>query len=276
MRQLRRAAVAIARGELERRVKVGGDGEVGELGRAFNEMAEALQRNEELRRNMLADVAHELRTPLSVIRGDLEAILDGVYRADLQHISSIYEETLLLQRLVEDLRELSLAEAGQLPLEMEELDIGELVQGVVETVRATAQARGVSLEVEVEQPIPVLGDPHRLRQVLLNLLNNSLQYTPSGGEVKLRTWQKDGRAMVEVRDTGLGIPPEHLPHIFERFYRGLRSRPGSGIGLAIAKHLIEAHGGKIWASSPGSGSGSTFAFSLPLVYLREFSPSSIL
>ena len=267
LQQLRRAAAAIARGDLSKRVEVHSGDEIGELGQTFNEMAAALQRDEELRRHMIADVAHELRTPLSVIRGNLEALLDGVYPPDPQHIVPVYEETLLLQRLVEDLRVLSLAEAGQLPLEQEELDIGELVQGVVETARATAQEKQITLEAQVEQPLLVQGDAQRLRQVLNNLLSNALRYTPSGGRITVMARRVGQEAQVTVRDTGPGIPPEDLPHIFDRFWRGDRSRTrasgGSGLGLSIARQLVEAHGGRIWAESQ-PGQGASFHFTLPL------------
>ncbi len=266
LRKLRMAASAIASGNLDQRVDINSTDEVGELARSFNEMAQALKANEQQRRQMIADIAHELRTPLSVIRGNLEAILDGVYPPEPEHLAPVYEEALLLQRLVEDLRLLSLAEAGELHLEKSSFDMAELLRKVIEVVRAEAQEKGINLELKAESPLPVYADAQRIRQVLNNLLSNALRYTPSGGRITVTARRIDAGVKVAVSDTGPGIPPEELPHIFDRFWRGDRSRSrssgGSGLGLSIAKKLVEAHGGRIEVQSK-PGKGTTFCFWIP-------------
>lgn len=262
------AAEAIAAGDLSRRVPAANDDEIGRLGRSFNRMAESLARAETLRRNMVADIAHELRTPLSVIQGNLEALLDGVFPLDREHVAAVHEETLLLNRLVSDLRDLALAEAGELRLERSPTAVAEMITQTVEGFQAQASEKGVTLAVELPAELPtVMGDEQRLAQVLHNLLSNGLRHTPMGGTVTVRAARVGDEVQVAVADTGEGIPPEDLPYVFERFYRADRSRArtsgGSGLGLAIAKQIVEAHGGRIWARS-WPGAGSTFAFSLPL------------
>lgn len=267
LRKLRSAATAIAAGDLGQRVEVAAKDEIGELGIAFNHMAAELERQQALRRNLVADIAHELRTPLSVVRGSLEAMLDGVHPLDEAHVAPVYEETLLLQRLVNDLRLLSLADAGRLELEMRQLDVGELVDSVVEAIHVAAQEFEITLERRVEENLPpVRGDTQRLRQVLNNLLSNALRHTPAGGRVEISTRLAGDKIEVAVADSGPGIPPEDLPHIFERFYRGDRSRArrsgGTGLGLSISRKLVEAHGGRMWVESE-LGQGARFLFWLP-------------
>ena len=262
------AAEAIAAGDLNRRVPVATDDEIGRLGRSFNRMAASLTRAEALRRNMVADIAHELRTPLSVIQGNLEALLDGVFPLDREHVAAIHEETLLLSRLVADLRDLALAEAGELRLELSVTGVAEVIARTVEGFQAQASEKGVTLAVEQPTELPlVMADEQRLAQVLHNLLSNGLRHTSAGGTVTVRAKRVGDEVQMAVADTGEGIPAEALPYVFERFYRADRSRVrttgGSGLGLAIAKRIVEAHGGRIWARS-WSGVGSTFAFSLPL------------
>jgi len=273
LRALTAAAEEMAAGDLAQRVTVRTHDEVGELGRAFNTMAEALQRNEALRRQMTADIAHELRTPLSVIRGNLEATLDGIYPLDAEHVAPVYEEVLLLERLVADLRLLSLAEAGELALKLEPVNVGELIEGILESARITAQEKDITLEAEVPPDLPPInGDAHRLRQVLNNLLGNALRYTPSGGRIAVTARVMDSEMHLSVADSGPGIPEEDLPYIFERFYRGDRSRAresgGSGLGLAIVRRLVEAHGGRVWAENK-EGAGATFTIALPLAAAEE-------
>jgi len=263
------AAEAIAAGDLSRRVPVATDDEIGRLGRSFNRMAESLARAEALRRDMIADIAHELRTPLSVIQGNLEALLDGVFPLDREHVAAVHEETLLLSRLVSDLRDLALAEAGELRLELSATDVAEVIARTVEGFQAQATEKVVTLTVELPAELPVvMADEQRLAQVLHNLLSNGLRHTPAGGTVTVRADRVGDEVQVAVADTGEGIPPEDLPYVFERFYRVDKSRArttgGSGLGLAIAKRIVEAHGGRIWARS-WPGAGSTFAFSLPLL-----------
>lgn len=273
--ELTEAARAIAAGNLEQRVAVNGQDELAQLSRAFNQMAEELARNEELRRRMVADVAHELRTPLSVVRGHLEAILDGVFPADAEHIAPIHERTILLSRLVEDLRTLALAEAGQLQLHRQEIEPGQLVQQAVVDFTPLAQVDNIALQSEVAPNLPgVQADPVRLSQVFANLLSNALRHTRPGGRVVIRAEMSDRRAVLfSVSDSGPGLTAEEIKHIFDRFWRAdesrARDRGGAGLGLAITRQLVEAHGGRIWAVSPVQGEngpeqGTAFCFSIPL------------
>lgn len=282
--RLTAAARRIAGGDLSQRVPETGSAEMAVLGRAFNQMATDLEKAKDLRRNMMADVAHELRNPLSVIQGNLRAILDEVYPLEQAEIAVLYDETRLLSRLVDDLRELALAEAGQLRLERRPVASADVVNRAVEAARAQAVARGVALQADLPENLPLVDvDPQRIEQVLGNLLNNALIHTPSGGEIVVAARAQGSEVEVSVRDTGEGIPAEHLPHVFERFYRADRSRSratgGTGLGLAIVKQLVEAHGGRIEVESPslrpGSvqatklragqvGQGTVFTFSLPV------------
>jgi len=264
------AARRMETGDLTARVNAASGDEIGELARAFNSMAGGLARLEQLRRNMVSDVAHELRTPLTAIRGYLEAAQDGVVALDATLVDNLYEETMLLNRLVDDLRELALAEAGQLHLERQPVDMGDVAQAALETVCARAEERGLQLSLDepsTEGAPLVDADPHRIKQVLCNLLNNALDFTPRGGRVTTVVRPDGPWVRVEVRDTGCGIAPEHLPFVFERFYRADKSRTratgGAGLGLAIVKQLVEAHGGRVWADS-AVGAGSVFSFVLPV------------
>ncbi len=271
---LTKATRTVAAGNLSVRVPDYYPGEMGELAVAFNAMAEDLARADDLRRNLTADVAHELRTPLSIIRGKLEGVLDGVYPATPEHLEPVLEETELLTHLVEDLRLLALAEAGQLPLEKRPMDVGDLLRDAQVNFSPQASDRGVTLALDLPSELPqVVADWRRVTQVLGNLLTNALRHTPEGGCVTLSaaaTPPRSGGAgggMVEitVADTGMGISPEDLPYIFERFWRGekSRSRVGgeTGLGLAIAKQLVELHGGTIGVES-APGGGSKFRFTL--------------
>lgn len=269
LRALTRAARRVAGGDLDQRIPVRSRDEVGELTRAFNEMAAALDRNEQARRNMIADIAHELRTPLAAIRGNLEGILDGVFPAGGESIAPIYEQTLLLSRLVDDLRDLALADAGQLRLERRPLDVAELLRGVAAAIQPQATAQDIRLEVHAADALPpAYADPVRIRQVLLNLAGNALRHTPAGGTITVCAEAAQDSLAVSVRDTGPGIDPADLPHIFDRFYRGDPSRArdsgGHGLGLAIVKRWVELHGGRVWAENLPDG-GARFSFTLPIV-----------
>ena len=264
---LSQAADSIAAGNLEARVEVASDDEVGDLARRFNEMAGALQRDKVLRRTMVADIAHELRTPLAVMRGQIEALQDGVFDMTSESLRPVYEQTLLLSRLVDDLHELSLAEAGHLPLEMGSIDVGELVRRSLAGFAGQASERDATLVADVEDSLPaVRGDAQRLEQVLSNLVSNALRYTPAGGSVTVRARAQDDGVRVEVEDTGDGVSEEHLDLVFERFYRADpardRSAPHSGLGLAISKQLVEAHGGRIGVQN-APDAGARFWFWLP-------------
>jgi two-component system OmpR family sensor kinase/two-component system sensor histidine kinase BaeS len=276
------AADAVAEGDLSARVPVRGSGEFAQLAQSFNRMAEELERADQRRRNLTADVAHELRTPLQIIQGNLEGVLDEVYRPTEDHIEATLEETRLLARLVEDLRTLSLAEAGELPMTWEPVDIAELLADVRTSFSGQAEAAGIELRAETNgtQPEPiedaaslptsaltVTGDFGRLAQVLGNLLANAIRHTPAGGSITLQAEAISGGVRITVRDSGTGIPPEDLPYIFDRFWKGDRSRThskgaGSGLGLAIARQLVQAHGGRIQAESE-VGQGTTFTVDLP-------------
>ncbi len=255
-RALTIATRQLAAGDYKQRVPVRSDDEVGELATAFNALAEALAHQQTLRRQMAADIAHELRTPLAVIQANLEALLDGIRPLSSAAIADIHQETQLLARLIADLRDLSLAEAGQLPLHREPTDVAELVR--LSGGRFTSQAadKGIQLVVESEEGLPHVNvDPDRFTKVLGNLLDNALRHTPSGGIVTIRVegGPQPDTVQVTVRDTGKGIAPEHMPNIFDRFYRADQARSraagGSGIGLAVVKQIVEAHGGRVWGES---------------------------
>ncbi len=246
--------------------------EVGRLAHAFNAMAVSMEENERQRQAMVSDIAHELRNPLTNVRGYLEGVQDGIVPLDDALVESLLEESTLLGRLVDDLQDLALADAGRLHLHPEPLDAADLVEQVTAAHRAAAAVAGITITADVAGPLRIEGDPGRLRQALGNLVGNALRYTPAGGGVTLSAAaDPDGRATITVADTGAGIAPEHLPHIFERFYRADASRSretgGSGLGLAITRHLIEAHGGTIGAESE-HGAGSTFTVRLPLADRR--------
>lgn len=257
------AADRVAEGDYSVQVEERGPREVRSLARAFNNMASRLHLADEQRRNLLADVTHELHTPLTVIQGNLEGMLDGVYPADEANLRSLLNETVMLSKLVEDLRTLALAESGALKLKKEPTDLRMLIRDTAAAFQSQADSAGVALAVEAVEDLPWLElDPGRIRQVLSNLMANALHYSPSGGVVSIRYTQGDGRALIEVRDTGPGIPAEELAHIFERFYKSTDSG-GMGLGLAIAKHLVEAHGGALIANS-APGQGTTMFISLPV------------
>jgi two-component system OmpR family sensor kinase len=271
LQRLAQAAREVAKGHLGQKVKVEGSPEVAEVGRAFNEMTSALQEAEGQRKSLVADVAHELRTPLTVLQGNLRAILDGVYPLEQGEIARLYDETLLLGRLVEDLRELALADAGQLRLELRPTLAAPIIHDTIDKMAMAAQDREVNMTAQVPQDLPlILADPDRVAQVLRNLLLNAVQHTPAGGSVTVTARVLENALEVSVVDTGVGIASEHLPHVFERFWRadpsrarGERLAGGSGIGLAVAQSLAEAQGGHIWVESE-SGKGAAFRFTLPL------------
>lgn len=274
---LKRGASRIASGDLAYRVEVGSTDEFGELAQSFNSMAASLDNSEQARRRLIADIAHELRTPLTVIDGTLDAMLDGVFELNHSNLISIKDETAALTQLVADLRDLALAESGQLKLEVETTDLAWLVQRRVSQAEVVAREKNISMRTNIPEGLPeVYVDGRRIEQVVANLLNNALNYTPSGGTVVVTVALANGsesypgdkeQILVSVADTGEGIPAEHLPHIFERFYRvdDARSRKagGAGLGLAIAKQMVELHGGRMWVESE-VGKGSKFSFTLPI------------
>jgi two-component system sensor histidine kinase BaeS len=264
------AAEAVANGDLSVRVPAEGHGDFYRLAAVFNHMLEELESADRQRRNLTADVAHELRTPLQIIQGNLEGILDEVYEPTEEHISATLDETRLLARLVEDLGTLSLAESGQLALIREQVDVGELLLDVQTSFSGQAEAAGIDLLVEVEgepESMTISADAGRLDQVLGNLVANALRHTHAGGNIVLGAEPMTGGIRITVEDTGEGIAPEDLPAVFDRFWKGDRSRShalgaGSGLGLAIVRQLVRAHGGEVEVES-ALGQGTTFTVELP-------------
>ncbi len=266
LRQLDAAARSMAAGNLQVRVQPGLVREVADLARSFNQMADTLEDADRQRRQLTADVAHELRTPLSIIKGRLEGIQDGVYRPEAEQIAGLLDKVELLERLVEDLRLLALAEAGQLALHLEPVNPARLLDDARSSFAHQAEERQIDVRVEAEAVPELTADPQRIAQVLGNLINNALRHTPPGGVVTLAVRANPSEVLFEVRDTGTGIAPEDLPRIFDRFYRAdpsrTRSSGGAGLGLAIARRIVEAHGGRIWAESM-PGQGAKVRFTLP-------------
>jgi len=297
LQRLAAAARAVAAGDLNQQVEAGGSTEVAQVGHAFNEMTAALQEAETLRQNMVADVAHELRTPISVLQGNLWAIMNDAYPLEKAEISRLYDETRLLSRLVEDLRELALADAGQLHLNLCPTDVAQVIRHTVDNLGLAAEVQEVSLSAQLPDGLaPAQADPDRVAQVLRNLLVNALRHTPPGGSVTVSAassthmyeaaassthMYEAAAAKIEtleiaIADTGEGIAPEDLPHVFERFWRADPARTrsgigaeerlagGTGLGLSVAQSLVEAQGGRIWVEST-PGEGTVFRFTLPLV-----------
>ncbi len=259
------ASNKVANGDYSVRVDEKGPFETRSLQRGFNSMAERLQQHDQLRRSMLADVSHELRTPITVIRGNVEGILDGLYPADEARLRSILEETQILSRLVDDLRTMALAESGSLQLRREPVDLAPLIMDVASGFDAQVQEKRITLGMQLAEVEPVDVDPLRVREVITNLLSNAVRYTPTGGQIKLGLTESrtggERSVTVFVQDSGPGIPASDLSHVFDRFYKSSDSG-GMGLGLSIAKYLVEAHGGKIWAESE-PGRGTRISFTLP-------------
>ena len=270
LQEMTSASRRIAEGKYDERVAVKSVDELGQLGESFNQMATELEQVESMRRQLIGDVSHELRTPLTAIKGSMEGLVDGLLPANAETYQQIHAEADRLSRLVDDLQELSRVEAHAYPLDLREADIAALVETTIKRLTPNARAKRVVLTSSLPRELPhLIADEDRLGQVLLNLTANSIQYTNEGGAVTISAERKNGEIQIAVTDTGMGIPPEHLAHIFTRFYRVDKSRSrasggGSGIGLTIARHLVEAHGGRIWAESEGEGKGSRFVFTLPL------------
>jgi two-component system OmpR family sensor kinase/two-component system sensor histidine kinase BaeS len=262
------AARAIAAKDLTHRAEPGGTVEVANVAHAFNDMADSLQKAEQLRRNLVADVAHELRTPLSVMQGTLTAQLDGVFPLDLGETAKLYDETRLLSRLVDDLRELAQVEAGQLPLNIGAIDLKRVIATTVDAFDGAATEKQITLHAEADEQLPLVkADGERVAQVLRVLINNALRHTPANGKITIGSAAFADSVEISVHDSGDGIAPHELPYVFDRFWRGDKSRAresgGSGLGLAIAKQLIEAQNGSIGVESQ-AGAGSRFWFRLPI------------
>ena len=270
MQRLASSARKIASGDLTQRVQHRSDDEVGEVSNAFNSMAEQLEKKEKSRKQLLADIAHELRNPLSIIQGNLEAWLDGVIKPAPEQIASVYDETVLLNRLITDLRELSLAEAGQLKLHLERVDLADLINNEITVFQARTQEKAVTLKALLDKNLPIVNiDRDRIRQVLHNLLENALRFTPARGVISVKAGlDEKNRVIISMADTGSGIDINNLPFVFDQFYKADKSRQrshgGAGIGLALVKKFVELHGGTVWVESERD-KGSTFYFSIPVV-----------
>jgi signal transduction histidine kinase len=273
VRALTTATQQMGRGNLAVRVAIQGDDELAELGHSFNQMAEDLARQEQLRRNLVTDVAHELLTPLATLRGYVEAMQDGVVTASPEILASLHEEVVLLDHLIADLQDLSLAEAGRLPLHLEDVAPERLLMQAVAAARPPAQAKNITLITQVDPSLPpIQADPYRMGQVLRNLLANAIRHTGEGGAITVAAAHRDDHLLIRVTDTGPGIPVEHLPHLFDRFYRVDSSRArgtgGAGLGLAIVKGLVEMHRGRVWVESQ-VGVGTTFFILLPVTQVKK-------
>jgi signal transduction histidine kinase len=267
LRHLQQSAAAITQGNLGTQMPILGTQEFRDVASAFNRMSAALAESEVIRGRMTSDIAHELRSPVSVMRGQLEAMLDGVFPLSTEQLAIVYDQTLHLGRLVEDLRTLTRAESGRLPLELSPVEPGQLVQRVVADFAPLAQDQGITLRADVAPDLsPIPADPDRLRQVLANLVANALIHTPGGGEVTVAVANYASAVRFTVSDTGPGLTPEQAAHVFERFYRTddarQRDQGGSGLGLAIAHELVRLHRGRIWVDSV-PGKGSAFNFEIP-------------
>jgi len=271
------AAGRVADGDFTVRVEERGTSEVRNLVREFNSMAEKLDVSDKQRRNLLADISHELRSPITIMQGNLEGMIDGVYSADLDRLKSLYDETKILSRLVDDLRTLALAESGSLKLKREPTDLGLLIREAVSAFTSQAEEKGIRIALEIGNVNPMEIDATRIREVLVNLLANAVRYTPVLGEIMIgvaesTTREESGASSGEaaskrgvtvfVQDSGEGIRSENLTHIFDRYYKSSDSG-GMGLGLSIAKYLVEAHGGKVWAESE-AGRGTRISFTLPV------------
>ena len=271
LRKMTFASQRIARGKYDERVRVSGEDELAELSGSFNQMAEQLEQVESMRRQLLGDVSHELRTPLTAIKGYMEGLMDGVIPADIETFHQIHTEADRLSRLVDDLQELSRVESKAYVLDLQSIDVSLLVETAIKRLAIQAREKQIELHSNLSLELPnIYADTDRITQVLTNLIGNAIGYTPAGGSVTVSGSKKGDKVQIAVTDTGIGISPEHLQHVFDRFYRVDKSRSrqaggGSGIGLTIAKHLVEAHGGEISVESSGEGQGSTFIFTLQAV-----------
>jgi signal transduction histidine kinase len=267
LRQLEAATQRIARGDFDEEVEIRSSDEIGRLAKAFNEMARSLKLSEEAKRRMIADISHELRTPLAAVRSALEGLRDGLFEPSSATFASLHDRVLLLTRLVGDLHQLALADAGQLSIERQATRLDAIVNGIVETVGFQIEDSGLTLETAIDPAIPaLLIDANRIEQVLLNLLANAIRHTPEGGRIELRADRtSESEVALSVCDTGSGLAPEDVERVFERFYCAdpAREGVGAGLGLAIAKALVEAHGGRVWAENRPQG-GACFRIVLPI------------
>ena len=259
----------LAQGYLQERATIQSDDELAQLSTSINQLAETIEKTEQRRLGLITDISHELRTPLTVIAGYMEGLIDGVIQPEPQIFAMVHHEAVRLKWMTEELQLLSRAEAGQLRVEPRPIDLAPIIEQVAAQFQPQIASQGLSFELRLSPMLPrALADPDRVEQILINLMANAVKYTPANGAIAVFARPLDLMVEVGVADTGIGIPAEHLPHVFERFYRvdksRARQRGGAGIGLTIARHLVYAHGGEIWAESEGAGTGATFRFTLPL------------
>ncbi len=277
LRQLKKAAVEVGNGNFKQRVSINSRDEFSDVGKSFNQMAESLEKSEEARQHYMADIAHELRTPLTAIQGTVEAMQDKILPLDEEQLDILHNQTTLLNRLVNDLRLLSLAETGHLKLDKTLVNPGDLTRQIVEGLKPLAAPKNITLETVIQDDIPEWKlDPDRFAQVLNNLLGNAIRYTPENGRISVHVDHQSplNELQIRVTDSGTGIAPEDLAYVFDRFYRADKSRArlsgGAGLGLAIVKRLVEAHSGNISVKSPvskdenGMGFGTEFLIHFPL------------
>jgi two-component system, OmpR family, sensor histidine kinase BaeS len=273
-RELTDAARAFAAGDRGRRVQLDRSDEFGQMAAAFDRMAETVEEEDRLRRTFAADVAHELRTPLMILRGEIEALEDGIVAASPQALASLREETIRLGRLVDDLETLARADAAGFTLEHRPVVLADVVAEAVAGYAPALETRAVTIDVRADTDARLLGDHSRLVQVVTNLLGNAAAHTPDGGRIEVTVTSQPDAVVLEVADTGTGIPPDELPHVFERFFRGRGALPGgSGIGLTVVHDLVDAHGGEVTANNDAAG-GARFTVRLPLVAEGSGSPWS--
>ncbi|MBS3736655.1 MAG: HAMP domain-containing sensor histidine kinase [Candidatus Bipolaricaulota bacterium] len=267
IRELTEATKKMQQGELDQRVDTSAGGEIGKLGESFNELARRLKEQKTLREEMVSDVAHELRNPLSNIQGYLEGLREGMIDPTKKVFETLHQQSLVLNRLVNDLRDVNRAKAGKLNLDKKLLVLEDIISREIKALKAKAEENGVEISKNLNGPNLIEADPERISQVVRNLIDNAITHTPEEGEIKIETRTSSGEVRTTVTDDGAGIPEKDLPYIFDRFYRVDKSRSrgtgGTGLGLTIAKEIIESHGGKITAKSR-EGEGSTFEFALPL------------
>jgi two-component system sensor histidine kinase BaeS len=270
LRGLTGAVLAVGEGDLKRRVAISGEDEIGRLSGAFNRMAQALEIQESLRKKMTSDIAHELRTPISAIRGELEGMMDGLIPLDTEHLQSLHSEIGRLGNIVEGIEELSQAEASRLMLKKQSFELKPFLSNIAERFKKIFQDKEVALDFECEAGLVINADPDRLSQIIINLLSNALRAEKNGGSVWIKASRKGSETVIEVIDDGHGISEKDIPFIFERFYRAGSGGDGLGLGLTIVKELVEAHGGRVTARSE-YGKGSAFTISFPLARLHNSS-----
>ena len=277
VRELTRATNEMKEGDLNQRVDTSSGGEIGKLGEAFNSLAKRLKQQKKLREEMVSDVAHELRNPLSNIQGYLEGLKEGMVEPSEKVFESLHQQSLVLKRLVNDLRDVNRARAGQLELDKKNVVLEDIIGREVKAAKNTAERKGIAIEEDLGEPTLIEADPERVSQVIRNLLDNAITHTPSGGTIEVSVSNGSGEAKTVVSDDGSGIPKEELPHIFDRFYRVDKSRSrgtgGTGLGLTIAKEIVESHDGTITVESE-VGEGTKFEFSLPTKSQEPENPTS--